>query len=442
MKRFLAIAGSLLFILVFTALYSPVPVNINEDIYVELNLPKAYLTNGFAKTTGVLVLSSWNYTCDSYSISDVALDPTGSYILEGKNHFYELVPSQIEITSGDTLSLELTQSPDDMVLTVYRGGNEYLKSHVSIPADMPVPEEQGLYTYEIKLTYDESPLKGPYHGNLCYRFQVLIENPVEYRFSHGEIQPGELFYVTIRYPEDFVDYSLTSDISDISYPFYDGDDVKVAIYPLSYTLTGRLCNFYIKDSTGNILAQTEVNIIDKDFPIQYLTVSSEIDSSTRNDEAYAEYDKVIGPVRKTNTPEKFWEGTFLKPVEGRITTEFGMRRFVNNAPTSYRHSGIDIAANMGTPIMATNSGRVILSRHLILIGNTVLIDHGYGMISWNYHMDTLGVELGDMVKKGDIIGTVGTTGFSTGPHLHFAISVHDIFTNPWTLFDAEPLTMD
>ena len=61
-----------------------------------------------------------------------------------------------------------------------------------------------------------------------------------------------------------------------------------------------------------------------------------------------------------------WDGVFLQPVEGRITTEFGMRRFVNNAPTSYRHSEIDIAADKGVPVKAPNSGKVNFIRHLIL----------------------------------------------------------------------------
>ena len=137
-----------------------------------------------------------------------------------------------------------------------------------------------------------------------------------------------------------------------------------------------------------------------------------------------------------------WHGEFIQPVEGKITTEFGMRRFVNNAPTSYRHSGIDIAADKGTSVKAANSGKVILAQYLILIGNTVLIDHGYGIISWNYHMDSIAVKAGDNVIKGEIIGTVGSTGFSTGPHLHFAISVHDVFCNPWTFFKHEPVLFE
>jgi len=181
-----------------------------------------------------------------------------------------------------------------------------------------------------------------------------------------------------------------------------------------------------------------ISVLPKDFPIQYLTVTDEVDKSTRNDEAYEEYNKYVGAARKTETPVKMWDGVFLEPVEGRITTEFGMRRFVNNAPTSYRHSGIDIAADKGTPVKATNSGKVILARHLILTGNTVLIDHGFGIISWSYHMDNIKVKECDDLVKGQIIGTVGSTGFSTGPHLHFAISVHDVFTNPWTLFEHEP----
>ena len=115
-----------------------------------------------------------------------------------------------------------------------------------------------------------------------------------------------------------------------------------------------------------------------------------------------------------------------------------MYRYVNDSITSYRHSGLDIAIDRGTPIMATNSGVVNLAQQLILTGNTIVIDHGLGIFSTYFHMDSLNVENGQMVTKGDIIGTVGSTGFSTGPHLHWTMSYYRTNLDPY-LFIKKPI---
>lgn len=98
-------------------------------------------------------------------------------------------------------------------------------------------------------------------------------------------------------------------------------------------------------------------------------------------------------------------------------------RYVNDALTSYRHSGTDYAVPKGTPVKALNRGRVNLSMFLTLTGNTVVIDHGFGLFTVYFHLDSLNVEKNQMVHQGDIIGTVGSTGFSTGPHLHYTTSI-------------------
>ena len=133
--------------------------------------------------------------------------------------------------------------------------------------------------------------------------------------------------------------------------------------------------------------------------------------------------------------DRYWENPFLQPVSGEITTQFGCIRYTNDDPTPSRHGGIDIAAKTGTDVLAANNGRVLFAERIQLTGNTVVIEHGYGLKSFYYHMDSLSVSAGDAVKKGDKIGEVGTTGYSTGPHLHFALAVNNVFVNPWTAFD-------
>jgi murein DD-endopeptidase MepM/ murein hydrolase activator NlpD len=98
-----------------------------------------------------------------------------------------------------------------------------------------------------------------------------------------------------------------------------------------------------------------------------------------------------------------------------------------------------LAAPTGTPIEATQAGIVRFAGELILTGNTVVVEHGMGIFSQYYHMNTLAVEEGDFVEPKDIIGSVGTTGFSTGPHLHFCIYVNGAYVDPAVFLTESPL---
>lgn len=120
------------------------------------------------------------------------------------------------------------------------------------------------------------------------------------------------------------------------------------------------------------------------------------------------------------------------PTTGRLTTDFAQIRYVNNEISSSRHSGIDLAAPSGTPVLAPNNGKVTLAAPgLLSTGNTIVIDHGMGLFTSYYHLNSMNVNVGDIVSKADVIGTVGTTGFSTGPHLHYAVSIYNTYVNPY-----------
>ena len=113
---------------------------------------------------------------------------------------------------------------------------------------------------------------------------------------------------------------------------------------------------------------------------------------------------------------------FLKPVEGITTSLFGHRRFFNDKARS-PHSGLDIAADHGTPIKAAAAATVTLAGDLYFNGNTIFLDHGQGLITMYCHMSKLLVNTGDQIKQADIIGLVGATGRATGPHLHWSVSL-------------------
>jgi hypothetical protein len=145
---------------------------------------------------------------------------------------------------------------------------------------------------------------------------------------------------------------------------------------------------------------------------------------------------IIGAVYAGRTPEKLWGDGWLVPTEGAITTQFGEERAYNGAPPSGHHSGIDIGADEGAAVVATNSGRVVLARELSIHGNMIIIDHGGGLFSGYAHLSAFNVSEGQLVAAGDLIGAVGNTGLSTGAHLHWEMSVGGVVVDALRFTDG------
>ena len=130
----------------------------------------------------------------------------------------------------------------------------------------------------------------------------------------------------------------------------------------------------------------------------------------------------IGEARAINSDLPFFKDQFIMPVEGIISGVYGSQRILNGKPR-WPHYGIDIAANQGTKIKSSGTGVVTMAEDdLYYTGGTVIMDHGHGISTIYSHLETVIVSVGDKINQGDIIGTVGSTGRSTGPHLDFRIN--------------------
>lgn len=229
------------------------------------------------------------------------------------------------------------------------------------------------------------------------------------------------------------DSSIQTDLPFQPRFFEDGDQLT-ALVPVSYALTPGAYTLTV--TSGELTARYTIAVDDRVFEIQYLTVDPTVTANTAGSaDANLEWETKVEPLKQIADPQKYWEGAFLQPVQGEITTEFGMIRYTNGSTDATRHSGIDIAAATGTQVSAPNNGRVIFAEFLQLTGNTVIVEHGLGLKSFFYHMDSLDVKEGDQLKKGDPVGKVGSTGFSTGAHLHYCLAVNNVFVNPWTAFE-------
>lgn len=137
----------------------------------------------------------------------------------------------------------------------------------------------------------------------------------------------------------------------------------------------------------------------------------------------------VGMIYQAITPEKYWKGPFRLPMESAVTSEFGTQRVYNGHFKNF-HTGLDLRAAMNTPVYAPASGRVVLAKDLFFTGHTVMIDHGYGLITLYAHLNEFKVKKGDLVHEKQLLGLSGKTGRVNGPHLHWQSVVRGVKVNP------------
>lgn len=138
----------------------------------------------------------------------------------------------------------------------------------------------------------------------------------------------------------------------------------------------------------------------------------------------------------TVSPERHWKAPFSLPVKGKMLSRFGLHRTFNG-DTKRRHWGLDFRAYLGTPIRSIAPGKVILVGNFYYAGNCVFLDHGNGVISMSVHMSKVLVKEGQMIKRGQKIGLSGSTGRSTGAHLHLGVFAQGVAVDPEPLFTIQ-----
>lgn len=173
------------------------------------------------------------------------------------------------------------------------------------------------------------------------------------------------------------------------------------------------------------------DIVGKDYPAQYITIKNKrmVNPNPDDLERIQKERIIIDDALSTWTETDSIDIDFIPPVDGKLSSQFGLKRFFNNQPKN-PHSGLDIAAPAGTPIVAPADAKVVNTGNYYFNGNSVILDHGQGLISGYFHMQAIAVKKGQTLQQGQIIGTVGETGRVTGPHLHWNVYLNSYKIDP------------
>lgn len=192
----------------------------------------------------------------------------------------------------------------------------------------------------------------------------------------------------------------------------------------------------VESDEGEALSHT-VEIAHVYFPHQSLSLPVGMLATYDSPRAKRDDELLLSAARKF-IAERYWHGSFSLPAAGPFSTGFGEKRTYNGWRKGW-HKGLDIAAGPGASIHAPNDGVVtVVGAGMLVNGNCTLINHGFGVCSLYMHQSRIHVRDGERVRRGQLIGNVGSTGAGTGPHLHWGCYVHGIPVDPKALLHVPP----
>lgn len=209
---------------------------------------------------------------------------------------------------------------------------------------------------------------------------------------------------------------------------YEDQQYAIIGIPLSASPGAQQFRLNYSDGSSELL---QFSITHKDYVEQRLTITNNrqvnpnADDMVRINRERTEMNAAFSSWNEDLTPDFAME----PPVDGVRSSSFGLKRFFNDQPRS-PHSGMDIAADEGAPIYAPAPGKIVATGNYFFNGNTIILDHGHGLISLYCHMNTIDVDIGTTVDTGQLIGKVGQTGRVTGPHLHWSINLNNTRVDP------------
>ena len=343
----------------------------------------------------------------------------------------------VEITDRNMLVLATPAFTQDNRITVSENGKKVFEGNLAEFADLFLGN--GVYDAEIYCDVEgivaaEDGTVLVVKGSEVFALRLNVNIPTEFHLSRTDMVQGSAVAIIGTNVSGEVAATAPGVIDTINFTVDSRGNAQALLSSTFRCSPGSYeC---IVDYNGEKVV-LPFTVTEGKYSVQHLTISTSTAAATvGNDDAMADYNGMIAATNVIWTPERYYEDSFIMPVNGPITTEFGLYRYTNGSSNPSRHVGLDIAEDEGTPVLAAASGKVVVSRWVGTTGYSVCIDHGYGVRSYYYHMSALTANVGDFVVQGQEIGNVGQTGYANGPHVHFNIMVGDNSINPWPVFEG------
>ncbi|MCB9007437.1 MAG: LysM peptidoglycan-binding domain-containing protein [Ardenticatenaceae bacterium] len=272
----------------------------------------------------------------------------------------------------------------------------------------------------------------PYSAYLLTGQRLRIPNESPFQYLTGEWQqvvirpfpiiPGNTVSI---YVENVLEGRPSGQFGDQPLQFYPQGDGFAALVGIDAFAEPGLFTLRLEGSGSRPWRPFEqaVQVNPGNYSLQQIPLAD--DPVLRQEE-----DALLNPIYQTSSETRQWEGLFTTPVTTTIVTApYGDPRSYAGGPVEIYHSGVDFAGTIGTPILAPANGMVVFNELLELRGNTVILDHGQGVLSAYFHLSETYVAVGDVVTAGQAIAAGGSTGLSTGPHLHWDLRIHGVPVN-------------
>ncbi|MBR5679341.1 MAG: M23 family metallopeptidase, partial [Clostridia bacterium] len=278
-----------------------------------------------------------------------------------------------------------------------------------------------------------------FYGTLTYDFSSTVTAPAEFYLGMTEVQAGRFTAITAMNVPKAENVSFSSNLPGSPSPvFYqENENAAVALLPIGLDTPDGV--YELTFEYGATTAHVPLTVINYGFaPVSYNVYDSVV-QATRNSAALTQFEAASAEIMAQGSATRYFTGYFLEGVEGTIKMGFGREVYLNNsAEPVYRNNGVDYATDADEPVAACNKGQVVYVGTLDYAGNIIVIEHGYGLKTWYYNLGTIAVSVGDMVERGQYLGTAGMSGFIGFNGVHIAMSVGSSFVCPYdTWADSE-----
>ena len=260
------------------------------------------------------------------------------------------------------------------------------------------------------------------------------QRPLQVSYSPSTVGPGDVALVEVSGLSGDAKITGTVLAQDLSFHYDEHRQTWRALAGIDLDTKPGPYRLGIRHDSRTAATQI-LRVVPKQFRVRRLSVPPEfVEPPPQALEQIARDSAALGAAYARVSPKK-WSGSFVLPVEGKPTSNFGTRSYYNGEPRA-PHAGVDFMGAPGTPVRAANHGEVVVASPMYFTGNTVVVDYGDRLVSVFAHLSELRAKAGDMVEPNTIVGLVGSTGRVTGPHLHWSVRLNGKRVDPLSLVAA------